>query len=792
MDGSFGSKTLAGVRAFQKAKGLAVDGVVGPATRAKLNSITTTKPKQEDPKAEDPKPKDPKPETPPKNEIPPVTQTLRRGSKGTQVKYLQQKLNALGFNVGEVDGSFGSKTLAGVRAFQKANGLAVDGVVGPATRAKLNSITPTKPKQEDPKPEDPKPEDPKPKDPKPEDPKPETPPKNEIPPVTQTLRKGDKGTQVKYLQEKLNYLGFDVGEVDGSFGSKTLAGVLAFQGAYGLDRDGVVGPATRAKLNSATPDTLPKEPEYKEFMPAKGQLSGKTIILDPGHGGADSGAAWNGNLEKNFNLDMALRLKRMLEHAGAKVLMTRTKDEYSYLYYRSAFVNKYIVDLEIKDQEAQKKALTDEMDDKTAESLAKGKELDAKKDEFIIIQNRISQLQLEIQAKEADLAGAESNLGQLNDELDVLISQMNDMGYDSLEDLKNAIADLEKLLNGIEGLEAEISDLEEQIKLYEEESGEPVDDESSDEEPSEEESDEYQGLKKALEDKQKELDDAKEDLLDISECSTMDEAVKLLNALKQLKDGIEDKYEAITVADKDVSKKESELDELNKDMENLKSSEKATEADISKLENEILKLTEDIATLESEISETEDQITDLKDKAKLLQNILNNPSLKSRTGIYVPSSTSGGKNIINKKLKEIFDLTREKYDNDMIFIAIHCNATAGGTTTASGVQVYYRDGSSENGYATNQNYYNNYNNSKRLRLANAMLKNTRNNTDFKGSWSTPFRKDFHVLREQNLPSVLMEIGFVNNPDDVRLLNQKQTRENAAKGMYLGIVEYFKQ
>ncbi|NLJ67565.1 MAG: hypothetical protein GX340_09720, partial [Clostridiales bacterium] len=255
-------------------------------------------------------------------------------------------------------------------------------------------------------------------------------------------------------------------------------------------------------------------------MPAKGQLSGKTIILDPGHGGADSGAAWNGNLEKNFNLDMALRLKRMLEHAGAKVLMTRTKDEYSYLYYRSAFVNKYIVDLEIKDQEAQKKALTDEMDDKTAESLAKGKELDAKKDEFIIIQNRISQLQLEIQAKEADLAGAEANLGQLNDELDVLISQMNDMGYDSLEDLKNAIADLEKLLNGIEGLEAEISDLEEQIKLYEEESGEPVDDESSDEEPSEEESDEYQGLKKALEDKQKELDDAKEDLLDISECST--------------------------------------------------------------------------------------------------------------------------------------------------------------------------------------------------------------------------------------------------------------------------------
>ena len=70
------------------------------------------------------------------------------------------------------------------------------------------------------------------------------------------------------------------------------------------------------------------------------------------------------------------------------------------------------------------------------------------------------------------------------------------------------------------------------------------------------------------------------------------------------------------------------------------------------------------------------------------------------------------------------------------------------------------------------------------------MKNTRDNTDFKGRWTTPFKKDFHVLREQNLPSVLMEIGFVNNPDDVRLLNQERTRENAAKGMYLGIVEYF--
>ena len=130
----------------------------------------------------------------------------------------------------------------------------------------------------------------------------------------------------------------------------------------------------------------------------------------------------------------------------------------------------------------------------------------------------------------------------------------------------------------------------------------------------------------------------------------------------------------------------------------------------------------------------------------------------------------------------------------MIFVSIHCNAsgTPGKPTDASGVQVYYRDSDSDSGDSVNRKYYTNYDDNKRLKLAQAMLKNTQATTDFKGNhrWTRPFEKDFHVLREQNLPSVLMEIGFVNNPDDVKLLNQEQTRENAAKGMYLGILEYF--
>lgn len=59
--------------------------------------------------------------------------TLRNGNKGNQVKTLQRLLNALGYDCGTVDGIWGSKTLAAVKAFQKAKGLTVDGICGKNT-----------------------------------------------------------------------------------------------------------------------------------------------------------------------------------------------------------------------------------------------------------------------------------------------------------------------------------------------------------------------------------------------------------------------------------------------------------------------------------------------------------------------------------------------------------------------------------------------------------------------------------------------------------------------------------
>ena len=68
-------------------------------------------------------------------EIPvsPVRRTLRKGAQGADVKTLQTFLIAWGCEPGTPDGIFGKQTDAALRAFQRAQGLTVDGVCGPAT-----------------------------------------------------------------------------------------------------------------------------------------------------------------------------------------------------------------------------------------------------------------------------------------------------------------------------------------------------------------------------------------------------------------------------------------------------------------------------------------------------------------------------------------------------------------------------------------------------------------------------------------------------------------------------------
>ncbi len=102
VDGIFGAKTEAAVKAFQKAKKLSVDGQVGPKTWAA------------------------------------IIITVKKGSKGDAVRGVQwefqfRNLSDDPSNAPAIDGIFGPKTDKAVRGFQDALDIDVDGIVGPIT-----------------------------------------------------------------------------------------------------------------------------------------------------------------------------------------------------------------------------------------------------------------------------------------------------------------------------------------------------------------------------------------------------------------------------------------------------------------------------------------------------------------------------------------------------------------------------------------------------------------------------------------------------------------------------------
>jgi N-acetylmuramoyl-L-alanine amidase len=221
----------------------------------------------------------------------------RLGDTGVAVRSIRASLVATGDldpSMIETPDVYDDDLARAVRAFQQRRGLIVDGVVGPHTHSALAGAR---------------------------------------------WKLGDRmlshipghmlqGDDVSELQERLLSLGFAPDRVDGIFGSNTEKAVRRFQSGVGLAVDGSVGPETLrafADLTRSVSGGSPHNLRERELVRRSGhRLTGRMVVLDPGHGGDDTGTAAHGLIESEVMLDLARRIEGRLSAIGVTVLFTRS------------------------------------------------------------------------------------------------------------------------------------------------------------------------------------------------------------------------------------------------------------------------------------------------------------------------------------------------------------------------------------------------------------------------------------------------------------------------------------
>ncbi len=201
--GNVGEKTKNAIKKFQGEYDLTKDGVAGPLTVAKLESVYNSK----------------------GGSSSTVTSSsasgLKLGSTGAKVRDLQMDLTTLGYYWADITGNFGSKTEAAVKNFQEKNNLKADGVAGTKT---INAIAAAIARKGG---------------------------AASSSASGTTLKLNSQGTAVSNLQTDLKQLGYYYADITGNFGSKTEAAVKAFQKDKGLGDDGVAGSKTLNAIAAA-------------------------------------------------------------------------------------------------------------------------------------------------------------------------------------------------------------------------------------------------------------------------------------------------------------------------------------------------------------------------------------------------------------------------------------------------------------------------------------------------------------------------------------------------------------
>jgi N-acetylmuramoyl-L-alanine amidase len=251
----------------------------------------------------------------------------RRGDTGPAVAEIQAKLARLellrlrpdqrGPMPSAGSAVFDDDTDRAVRAFQQQRGLTVDGVVGGTTYQALDEAR---------------------------------------------WRLGDRilsyvaarllaGDDVTALQQRLLDMGFDCGRVDGLFGVETDQALREFQRNIGISADGTCGPATLKALNQLARTVVGGRPhamrESEAITRAGPTLSGKLVIIDPGHGGPDSGVGGHQLGEAVLVYDLASRVEGRLTATGSAAFLTRGPDGGLDEVDRASFANAAGADLVI-------------------------------------------------------------------------------------------------------------------------------------------------------------------------------------------------------------------------------------------------------------------------------------------------------------------------------------------------------------------------------------------------------------------------------------------------------------
>ena len=126
--------------------------------------------------------------------------------------------------------------------------------------------------------------------------------------------------------------------------------------------------------------------------------------------------------------------------------------------------------------------------------------------------------------------------------------------------------------------------------------------------------------------------------------------------------------------------------------------------------------------------------------------------------------------------------------NADMLLSIHFNA--GGRGIARGIETYYYQATADRVPKINKENHNNPERLERSRkLANKVQQNLLYQTGANDRGVK--RASFTVLRETSIPSILVELGFIDNPEERNKIKTNEYQERLANGIVDGIVEYYK-